>query len=344
MSFKIPSKLKNLKPYTPDELVFPVALNANESPNRKDLMTFGKILSQIKTNRYPDPLATELCEVYGDFLGVKPELITAGNGSDELISVVTQTFLEKGNKIAILEPDFSMYEFYASINECEVVRFQKSADLKINADDVLLKIKENRINMLIFSNPCSPTSLGLSREDVRKIVKNSDCLVVLDEAYMDFWDQSLALEVESFENLIILRTASKMAGLASLRLGFALANKTLTSYLKAAKSPYNVNSLTQIIACEIFKNKDLLTKNREEILHNTKQLYEELSSVKSLKIFETCTNFLLVEPQDVDLLDQHLKQNGILVRKIGKYLRITTGTKKENTAVITAIKNFSKEN
>ena len=340
MPFQIPEKLKNLKPYNPDELNYPIILNANESPCNADLGEFGKILSNIKTNRYPDPMARDLCKSYGDFLGVNPELITAGNGSDELISVIVQSFLQKGDKIAILEPDFTMYEFYATINECEIVRLQKSADLKINVDDVLTQISENRINMLIFSNPCSPTSLGLTRECVRRLIKSAECLVALDEAYMDFWNQSLVSEIEDYDNLIILRTASKMSGLASLRLGFAIVNGKLTSYLKAAKSPYNVNSLTQAIAGEFFKNKDLLTKSRDEILQNTKFLYDELRKISSIKTFETCTNFVLIEPKNVNELDSHLKQNGILVRKIGKYLRITSGTMDENITAVAAIQNF----
>ena len=128
--------------------------------------------------------------------------------------------------------------------------------------------------MVIFSNPCNPTGQGITAEDARKLVKSGKALVVLDEAYMDFWDQPLLKEAAEYDNLIVLKTASKAVGSASIRLGFAVANKTITKALcRAVKSPYNVNTLSQKIGKCIYKHKELLKERTDEIKKNTKELY-----------------------------------------------------------------------
>ena len=134
------------------------------------------------------------------------------------------------------------------IYENPVLQIPKGEDFRIDPQAVIDEVKRQDVKMLIFSNPCNPTSVGLAAEDVRKIVRGVDALVVLDEAYMDFWDQSLLSEVSDYDNLIILKTCSKAIGMAALRVGFAVANEVITKALKAVKSPYNVNSISQAIA------------------------------------------------------------------------------------------------
>ena len=210
---KISKKLQNIAPYDPTVLVDGVKLDANESYRNLDEELSARIaqaVAEAAFNRYPDPFATELCEAAANYYGVKPEQVVAGNGSDELISILFTTFFEKGSRIAIAEPDFSMYRFYAELSELNVISYPKQ-NLRIDPDALIQAAQD--ADALIFSNPCNPTGVGLSRTEVLRIVRSLRCLVIVDEAYMEFWDQSVIDEVENFDNLLILRTCRNSARL-----------------------------------------------------------------------------------------------------------------------------------
>ena len=285
--FQLNDKVKNLTPYEPISGTYEIRLDANES-----FLTFPKeiedemvdALRNSALNRYPDPMATKLVKGFADYFNVDADCVTAGNGSDEIISVIMNAFLQKGDKILTLEPDFSMYRFYAEIAECESVKYQKDENLDVNIDDVIALAKEENVRIVIFSNPCNPTSRIVTKEDVRKLINNVDSLVVLDEAYMDFaGDESLLEEFENYDNLIILKTCSKALGSAALRLGFAVANKTLTNVIRAVKSPYNVNSVSQALGEVLFSHPDYIDNCIETVVNSRKELYAELIKINNEK-------------------------------------------------------------
>lgn len=338
-------KTKALTPYDPIEGDYRVRLDANESfllPTGADRRAMADIAAGLPLNRYPDPLAVDLCRAFAALYGVRPEHVTAGNGSDELISVIMSAFLQKGEKVLTLAPDFSMYRFYTSITETPCVTLDKDRDLRVDIDRVLKTIRDENIRLVIFSNPCNPTSLGLEAGEVRRLIKGTDALVVLDEAYMDFWDQSLIGEADRYDNLILLRTCSKALGLAALRLGFAVANPKLTGILRAAKSPYNVNALTQALAQVVLKNPayygvytELIRTSREQLLNGLRRLESE-GAVE--KVYDSRTNFAFVKLKGARRVFERLKDAGIIVRCFGDdYLRITGGTESENREVLSAL-------
>ena len=255
--FQLNEKVKNLTPYEPISGTYEIRLDANESfltvpKNIENEMV--EALKNSALNRYPDPMATKLVNGFANYFNVNADCVTAGNGSDEIISVIMNAFLQKGDKILTLEPDFSMYRFYAEIAECESVKYQKDDNLDVNIDDVITLANSENVRIVIFSNPCNPTSRIITKDHIRKLINSTDALVVLDEAYMDFAeDESLLGEFEKYDNLIILKTCSKALGSAALRLGFAVANKTLTNVIRAVKSPYNVNSVSQALGEVLFR-------------------------------------------------------------------------------------------
>lgn len=348
--YKAAPKTQQFVPYTPNTGNYRVRLDANESfllPTPEDREKMAQAAAQVALNRYPDPLATDVCAAFAALYHLPPELVTAGNGSDELISVILSAFLQKGEKVLTLSPDFSMYSFYATITENPCVVIQKNNDLQIDVSQVIGTIRRENIRLFIFSNPCNPTSLGLGREQVRQIVTGTDALIVLDEAYMDFWDQSLLGEVADYDNLIILRTCSKALGLAALRLGFAVANRTLTGILQAAKSPYNVNAVTQAMATVLLQNPvyaqvypGLLLESRRMLLDGFKRL-ESAGQIE--RVWDSKTNFVLIQTQQAGELYHQLAERGILVRKIGaNFLRITAGTQEENAQVLAVVDLLTK--
>ena len=257
MSYTLNNKIKELVPYEPISGTYKIRLDANECPDNlpdEIKLQIDKAMQGIDYNRYPDPLAEELINSFSEFYGINPELVTAGNGSDELIFLIESAFLEKGDKMLVVSPDFSMYRFYSSICEVECDSFIKDDNLEIDVDALIEKLNSDNIKLLLFSNPCNPTGRGVTAQDARRLVSSTNALVILDEAYMDFWNQSLIGEVESYDNLIIFRTASKAVGCAALRLGFAVANPVISRAIKAVKSPYNVNSISQAVGEVIYKN------------------------------------------------------------------------------------------
>ncbi|MBR2953083.1 MAG: histidinol-phosphate transaminase [Clostridia bacterium] len=348
--FQLNEKVKNLTPYEPISGTYEIRLDANES-----FLTFPKeiedemveALRNSALNRYPDPMATKLVDGFSKYFNVNPDCVTAGNGSDEIISVIMNAFLQKGDKILTLEPDFSMYRFYAEIAECESVKYQKDENLDVNIDDVIALAKKENVRIVIFSNPCNPTSRIVTKDDVRKLINSMDSLVVLDEAYMDFaGDESLLGEFQNYDNLIILKTCSKALGSAALRLGFAVANKTLTNVIRAVKSPYNVNSVSQALGEVLFSHPDYIDNCIKTVVDSRKELYNEILKIKSdkiEKIYETNTNFVFMKVKNARQVFEKMKDNSIIIRNMGDYLRITAGTKYENEKMLETFKKVLEE-
>ncbi len=344
MTYELNDKVKNLIPYDAVTGNYQIRLDANESfldPMEALREEFLSAVADVKFNRYPDPMAAELCEKFARYYGIDAGTVVPGNGSDELITVIMGAFLRPGDRVLTFTPDFSMYSFYGQIYEKTNIVLKKKDDLILTAADVIGAANDNKPAAIILSNPCSPTSLVMSREDVLHIVKNTEALVILDEAYMDFSDQSVIKDVEKLDNLILLKTCSKALGLAAIRLGFAISSKQIARALHAVRSPYNVNAMTQAIGSVIFSHPEYINKSIEEIKNARDYLYISLLQFEGNKgvkrIIKPDTNFVFIELGDTAYVHDELKKRSIIVRQLGDFLRITAGTKKENDALIQAL-------
>ena len=337
--YELCGKVRDLEPYEPIKGTYRIRLDANESfYNMPDEIKqeIKDIIDTMPFNRYPDSTAAKPIKAFAEYYGISPENVTATNGSDEMLYILASAMLERNSVVVVAEPDFSMYRFYSALSENTVIGYQKTADLQIDVDELIKTVNENNADMVIFSNPCNPTGQGITAENARKLIKSVKALVVLDEAYMDFWNESILKEAAEYDNLIVLKTASKAIGSAASRLGFAVANAKITRALQAVKSPYNVNTLTQEIGTVIYKHKELLNKRCAEIIKNTKDLYEGLLQLKKqydmpLEIYKPCTNFVFMKADFARKLYEYLLENGIAVRYFKPdYLRITAGSTDEN--------------
>lgn len=352
MAFALNDKIKALTPYDPICGEYPIRLDANESyiPFPDEIRAeMERALADVALNRYPDPYAEKVCSLFAAFYGISPALVTAGDGSDELISIIMSAFLQKGDKVLTLAPDFSMYRFYTSIVECPCVTMEKNADFSIDPQQVIDTAQREGARLIVFSNPCNPTSVGLAADEVRRILRGTDALVVLDEAYMDFWDQSLLGEAAQYDNLILLRTCSKAIGLAGIRLGFAVANETLTRVIRSVKSPYNVNSVSQALGCVAFSHPEQLKRNIERLIESREALYSLFQSLAAdfpgkVEVVKPVTNFVWAQCERAGELFEALKKQGIIVRCMGDHLRVTAGRNHENEKVAAAIRTFYTEN
>lgn len=346
--YELPQKLKELRPYEHITGQYQVRLDANESfLSAPDWMRaeIAQKVGAIDFHRYPDPLCTELRQGFGDFFGVDPSLVTVGNGSDELISILVNSFLQPGERMALLQPDFSMYRIYAEMAGAATAVYEKAQDtLQIDVDSLIAFVREKQARLLMLSNPCNPTAQALSLSEVRRLVESLDCLVVIDEAYMEFSDGSILSLVGDFDNLIVLKTCSKI-GMAAIRLGFAIANPLLTGVLQAVRSPYNVNAMTQAVGCVWFSHGQYLRDCVEQICASRDALYEALCGISeklgaALTVLPSRANFVFVRPVDAKVVFSALKQRGIIVRQMGDYLRITAGSPEENACLLQALEEI----
>ncbi len=349
--YQLPQKLQALVPYEPLTGSYPVRADANESFLALPAglrMQVAEVVSSLDFNRYPDPNCTELCKRFADFFGLEEKHIVAGNGSDELIGLIISSFTAAGESMAVVSPDFSMYAFYAQMNGVRVETFSKlDAGLALDADALIAFAKEKQVSLLILSNPCNPTSLVASREEILKIVDSLDCLVVIDEAYMDFAEGSVLDVAARRDHLIVLKTCSKAFGMAAIRLGFAVANQTITNAIRAVKSPYNVNSMTQAVGCLLLEQKDYLQTCIRQIKDSRDALYQMICGLQQekheiLEIANTQANFVFLRVPEPEQVFRAMLSRGIAVRCLGSYLRISAGSQAENKAVLAALSDSLK--
>ncbi|MDR3344167.1 MAG: histidinol-phosphate aminotransferase family protein [Oscillospiraceae bacterium] len=343
MPFFLNAKVRDLEPYEPIAGDYPVRLDANESFLQPDSIAFEEIIRAVEStafNRYPDPAAGALCAAFAGYYGIDPALVTAGNGSDELLSIILTAFTQQDDKVITFTPDFSMYAIYAGLAGCDHMPFEKK-DYRLD----LTAAQGVRARVVLFSNPCNPTGLTIPADEIRRFVCSTPALVVLDEAYMDFSDGTLIHEVNDFENLIVLRTASKALGMASLRLGFAVTNERLTRALRAVKSPYNVNALSQAIGTALYNNHDRVRHGIGLIRARRDKLREMFTLISrqvpgKLELIGSEANFIFAKCSEADAVTAYLKAQGIIIRQFDGTLRITVGSAEENHALLTALQEF----
>lgn len=348
---RISKRFQGRPPYSPGGKPCPVILNANESfilPSDEMMAEFHEILDHCAFNRYPDPRAEELCRAYADLYNLDWENITAGNGSDEHIELLYAALVTPHDRVVTVAPDFSMYGAGAYLNDVEECVYVQE-DYHTNVDHLLAFAQEKDAAMIIFSNPCNPTGVVTPREDVLRLIDGFDGLVVVDEAYMDFADESVLDLAGKKENLIVLKTCSKAIGLAGLRVGFTITTPELTALLQNAKAFYNVGRLTQSLATCVLRHGDELQAAVTEIKASIRELETALapivaSSTMLERMLPTATNFVYIITEQAPEIFAKMQEHGVLIRQPQKNaLRINCGTKEENAACVDALQAVLKE-
>lgn len=344
------SKLENINPYKADETKYKVRLNANEG---FDIM--GKyLLDQVKKeiysidfNRYPSSSCIELRRLYSIYSGASYEEIMVGNGSDELIQIITNSLLSKGDTVLTLDPDFGMYNFYGNIIEAQVIKYElEKQKLSFDVDHLINFAKKNKVKLFIFSNPNNPTSKVIGEEEIIKIIENlKNTVIVVDEAYYEFYGKTLVNYINKYENLIILRTLSKAFGLASLRIGFLISNKELIENIKKVKAPFNVNSISQKIGEVALKNTELMKESVNLLISLKESFGKELKEMEKkfggelFKVYPSYANFFYIKAVSAKEIASKLKENSISVSEFyGEFLRVTVGSEEENRAFTETLK------
>ena len=334
----IRKNIRNLKPYSSARNEFKgeasVYLDANENPYNNNV------------NRYPDPLQWEVKEKIAQIKGVAKEKIMLGNGSDEPIDLIFRVFCEPGSdNVVAIDPTYGMYQVSADINNVEYRKVLLNSNFDFSFDDLLQKA-DNNTKAIFLCSPNNPTGNSLNREEMVKTIKNFGGIVVVDEAYIDFSSQpSFLKDLDKYPNLIVLQTFSKAWAGAGIRLGMAFASEEIIQLFNKVKYPYNVNKLTQNYALNLLNNYQEIKDKVASILEERTKLQQDLSILSCVKkVYPTDSNFLLLKVDDADNIYQYLVNKGIIVRNRSKIslcmncLRITVGTKEENSELILSLK------
>jgi len=325
-----------LQPYSSfrDQNLFknPVFLDANESP-------YGDY------NRYPDSTQKELKQKLSVLKGISEDQIAVGNGSDELIDLIIKVFCEpKKASVLVMEPSFSMYSFYASINENKVIKLNLNEDFDIVKQDFLNIINNNQLKIFFLCSPNNPT--GKSIDDIEFYVKNFSGIVVVDEAYIEFSSQKSCIDLlKKYPNLVVLQTFSKAWGMAGARVGIAYSSKEITKFINTVKSPYNINSLSLAQVIKTIGEREVFKANLKKIREEKVWLENEFQNIQCIKkVFPSDANFFLIKFEDSEKVYQKLLSNHILTSNrnstIPNCLRINIGNRKENLALIETLKQL----
>ena len=334
--------VKELQPYVVNPVVCSVKLDANEG--NKDL--FKDLIKDIGDdfylNLYPDDNYTQLKEAIVNYIGCKIENISVGNGSSELLDLCVKTFVDTNELILSLDPTFSMYSIYAKIVNSRYIGAGEGNDFTINVDDVIKSIEENDPKLTIICNPNNPTGTTIKRDDVLRIVKSTDNVVIVDEAYMEFSNESVVDEIENYDNLIVVKTMSKAFSMAGIRTGYLIANEELVKTIEKVRPPYNLNSISALLATKALKEKEKMLSYVENLKVEREKIYEKLIDM-GVKAYRSGANFVFFS-SPIDNLAEKLIDNDVLIRKFGgkldNYYRVTVGSPKENEAFLNAMKKI----
>lgn len=313
-----------------------VFLDANENPFNEPY------------NRYPDPLQRAVKERLAAIKGVKPENIFLGVGSDEGIDLAYRIFCRPGvDNVVAIAPSYGMYEVCADINDIEYRKVSLDDNFEFDIDALLAATDENT-KLIWICSPNNPTGNAYPLDIIKQVASRFNGIVMVDEAYIDFSDKGTMLAyLEEFPNVIVLQTFSKAWGRAGLRLGVAYASPEIISYYNKVKYPYNVNALTQKKGLEILSNVTLLQRHITMVLEEREMLMKSLAMLPLCKkVYPTDANFVLIKVTDADSIYKYLVQKGVIVRNrtrvhlCGNCLRITVGTKDENTKLLSALRQY----
>lgn len=312
-----------------------IYLDANENPYNTGY------------NRYPDPHQRELKSKLGAIKNINPENMFLGNGSDEPIDLLIRLFCSEKNNVVIPSPTYGMYKVSAEINHVSVKAPLLTSDFQIDAKAVVPSLDEDS-RIIFLCSPNNPTGNLLKSGEIETLLKTSNKIVVVDEAYIDFsQNQSWSQRLDEFPNMIVLQTLSKAWGLAGLRLGMAMAHEEIIRLLDKIKSPYNISSAAQDLVSRALDNIKFKDEWVRWILDEREFLTSSLKEMTGIeKVYPTDANFFLVRMPNAHTVYQQLVEKGIVVRDRSNVklcegcLRITVGTHEENVALLSALKSL----
>lgn len=346
----IRAPVKALTPYQVKNFDCPVKLHANENPFRlpEEISAhFQERLKELSLNRYPDSDSQSLKQTLSERLGTPAENLVVGNGSDELIQLILQVFCVQESAVAFPDPTFGMYSIIAQGMGLNPRVHPLDEKWDFQADPLLETVKRHDARIIFFSYPNNPTGNCFSKDEIQQVIENFQGIVVVDEAYHDFAKTSFVEQTKDHNNLIILRSLSKI-GLAGLRVGYGIADPFVIQQINKVRLPYNSNIISQTFSEIVLKHFAPIQTQIDQIIEERDRVYQALSKINSLTAFPSDANFILFQmEQDAGVVFNRLMERGVLIRDLSGHprlkncLRVTVGAREENDQFLTQINNLS---
>ncbi len=333
-----------IKPYTVDTSDYEVMLHANENPFNpfRDLkQEIMQALFECNGNRYPSIDAAPLRAALAESTGFSQEEILCGNGSDEILQMIVQAFIDPEDTIVSFAPTFSMYQFFAEVQGANFITVDAEPNtLQVSLNDLADQANESKAKLIILCNPNNPTGQGFSKEEIMTLIKATDALVLVDEAYMEFYGESVLDEVKKCPRMIVTRTFSKAYGLAGIRVGYAVADPSLITALDLVRAPYNLNAASQTIAMVALKNKQLFQKQIALLLSERNRMEKALGELPGVVLFPSKANFILIRTEKAAEIEEACMESSIQIRGykseglLRNCIRISIGKPEENDRML----------
>jgi len=342
--------VRELEPYVPGEqpqIDGLIKLNTNESPYPPspkviDLMTHDAI---DRLRLYPDPNSKKLKTTIANYYGVTTEQVFVGNGSDEVLALAFMAFFQQSQALLFPDISYSFYPVYCKLFGINFNTIPLRDDYTINFSDY-----PAANGGIIFPNPNAPTAIGTSLENIEALLKkNTETVVIVDEAYIDFGGETAISLVDKYPNLLVIQTLSKSRSLAGLRVGLAVGNKDLIDALDRVKNSFNsypIDQLAEAATVVAFEDDVYFKACRDKIIATREWTTRELEKL-GFKVLPSQANFLFAQPvgKDAASVAQYLREHKILVRyfnkpRINQFLRITIGTDEQMQAMVDVLKSL----
>lgn len=350
----IKRRVRDLGAYTLRHYEPGIKLNQNESPYDvpealKERLWEG--LRERPWNRYPPFVASDFIAAVSEATGWAEDGVLVGNGSNELIQSLLAAVVEPGVRVVVPEPTFTLYQLLTGVNGGTVVSVRLDEEMRFSVDEIIAAASRSGAAMIVLCTPNNPTGSALTRDEIGRIHDETDALVVLDQAYVEFGGFDAVPLLDARPRLVILRTFSKAMSLAGLRAGYLLAQPVLVREIAKAKLPYNLNFVTAAVAAEVLRSRHLFEAQVARIRTERDRMVEAMATMPGIRVFPTAANFILfrVIRDDLDhrlLFQRLLEDHGVLVRDVSGYamlercLRVNAGTPEENDAFLGGLRGL----
>lgn len=298
-------------------------------------------------NEYADPSYKRLKRLLSDYENISADSLTITNSGDEAIDILAKTFINPGDYFVTTPPTYEMFTIQCIINNGKSLEVPLGKSFEINTKELIRKSKQSRTKIIFLVNPNNPTGSIISLSMIEKIVKNCDCIVVVDQAYGEFYGKTAVPLLKKYKNLVILKSFSKFAGLAGARIGYLIANAALSTIFDSIRLPMGVSYLSYKLAETVLENDQTWMKEQIRMITAERKRLSQALRTLGFVVYPSEANFLLVNMgNNATTICQKLKMKGILIRNrstkpfLKGCVRITIRNPKENTIFINTLKEI----
>lgn len=356
---KVKKIVKELDPYVPGKSIDEIAakyninknniikLGSNENPlgpSKKAIEAVNRIAPLM--HQYPESNLEDLKEKIASYCGIKASnIIVGGDGADEILDVLGKTLIEPGDEFIVPLPSYMYYEFTLKIHGAIPVYAKWNVeDNKVDIDSVLDTITD-KTKIIFLCTPNNPTGGLIDKEDIEKVLGSTDVLVVVDEAYIEFAEVDNIDLLDKYDNLLILRTFSKVFGLSGMRIGYALSNEEFIEYMHRIKPVFSLTKLSHAAALATLDDKEYIKKSIEIGIESREYLYENMLKFDKLHVYASKANYILVDVRKTGMTSgefaEELLKRGVIVRDCNSFkgldeywIRVSVGTLEEDKRFI----------